>query len=191
MRLSGKTALVTGSSSGIGRAIALRFAREGADVVISGRDERKIAAVVKEAEAFGRRAFGIRANVASWYVDPLFRSYAIILTRRALAHKKATFLNLTAAPHTWPILEAQGFKSCGAGQFKAAPLLSPGPRGTRVQRISSELAPAEDLGAADITLARCAKRFATIAAKAGGIDLGVDGALHRSLLASPGVTSKA
>ena len=65
MRLSGKTALVTGSSSGIGRAIALRFSREGADVVINGRDERKIASVVMEAKASGRRVLGIRANVGS------------------------------------------------------------------------------------------------------------------------------
>lgn len=66
MRLSGKTALVTGSSSGIGRAIALRFAREGADIAINGRDEKKIAGVVKEAESIGRRALGIRANVGSF-----------------------------------------------------------------------------------------------------------------------------
>jgi 3-oxoacyl-[acyl-carrier protein] reductase len=66
MRLSGKTALVTGSSSGIGRAIALRLAREGADVVINGRDERKIASVAKEAEGSGRSVLGIRANVGSF-----------------------------------------------------------------------------------------------------------------------------
>jgi 3-oxoacyl-[acyl-carrier protein] reductase len=66
MRLSGKTALVTGSSSGIGRAIALRFAREGAGVAINGRDEKKIADVVKEAASFGQRTLGIRANVGSF-----------------------------------------------------------------------------------------------------------------------------
>jgi len=66
MRLAGKTALISGSSSGIGRATALLFAREGADVVINGRDEKKIAAVVKEIEALGRRALGIRANVGSF-----------------------------------------------------------------------------------------------------------------------------
>src|SRR5712671_4581499 len=66
MRLQGRTALVTGSSSGIGRAIATRFAHEGADLAINGRDEKKIADVVKEIEALGRRALGIRANVGSF-----------------------------------------------------------------------------------------------------------------------------
>lgn len=66
MRLAGKTALITGSSSGIGRAIATRFAREGADVVINGRNEDRIASVVKEIEATGRRALGIRADIGSF-----------------------------------------------------------------------------------------------------------------------------
>lgn len=66
MRLDGRTALITGSSSGIGRATALLFAREGADVVINGRDEKKIASVVRKVEALGRRALGIRANVGSF-----------------------------------------------------------------------------------------------------------------------------
>ncbi|MGH7917504.1 MAG: SDR family NAD(P)-dependent oxidoreductase, partial [Candidatus Binataceae bacterium] len=66
MRLEGKIALVTGSSSGIGRAIALRFAREGSTLVVNGRDERKIANVVKEIERAGGRAVGIRANVGKY-----------------------------------------------------------------------------------------------------------------------------
>ena len=66
MALDGKVALVTGSSSGIGRAIALRFAREGADLVINGRDQKKIDGVVKEVAALGRRAIGVTADVASF-----------------------------------------------------------------------------------------------------------------------------
>jgi hypothetical protein len=104
----------------------------------------------------------IRANVASWYVEPAFRTHAIILSRRALSHKNATFLNLTAARHTWPILEAQGFKALGAGQFKAVPLLSAGPRGTRVERISAAISAGEDLGAADITLLQQHARYGCV-----------------------------
>jgi NAD(P)-dependent dehydrogenase (short-subunit alcohol dehydrogenase family) len=48
-RLQGRTALVTGSTSNIGRAIALAFAAEGAHVIVSGRDADRGAAVVAEA----------------------------------------------------------------------------------------------------------------------------------------------
>lgn len=56
MRLEGERALVTGSTSGIGRAIALRFAAEGAAVVVTGRDAARGAAVVGQVEAGGGRA---------------------------------------------------------------------------------------------------------------------------------------
>ena len=64
MRLEGKVALVTGSSSGIGEAIALRFAREGADVAVHYHsDEAEARSVVAQIEAMGRKAVALGANV--------------------------------------------------------------------------------------------------------------------------------
>jgi hypothetical protein len=94
----------------------------------------------------------IRGNVASWYVDPQFRIHATMLTSRALAHKNVTFLNITPARHTWPILEAQGFTAFGTGEFKAMSVFCAGPTGARVSAVSAETAPGDDLSAADITL---------------------------------------
>ncbi len=56
MRLAGKATVVTGASRGIGRAIALAFAREGADILVNGRDAAAGRAVVAEIGALGRRA---------------------------------------------------------------------------------------------------------------------------------------
>jgi NAD(P)-dependent dehydrogenase (short-subunit alcohol dehydrogenase family) len=55
-RLEGKTALVTGATSNIGRAIALAFGTEGAHVVVSGRSLQRGAAVVEQIRSGGGRA---------------------------------------------------------------------------------------------------------------------------------------
>jgi NAD(P)-dependent dehydrogenase (short-subunit alcohol dehydrogenase family) len=65
MRLAGKVALVTGAQQGIGRAIVLALAREGADVGINYLDDRAAAErVAAEARGLGRRALIVPGDVA-------------------------------------------------------------------------------------------------------------------------------
>jgi 3-hydroxybutyrate dehydrogenase len=65
MRLAGKTALITGAGRGIGREIALRFAREGAAVALLARTAAEIHAAAAEVRAQGGRALALPADVTS------------------------------------------------------------------------------------------------------------------------------
>lgn len=64
MRLKNKVALVTGGGTGIGRAIAVEFAREGAKVAINGRRVDKLQETVKEITKKGGQALAITADVS-------------------------------------------------------------------------------------------------------------------------------
>jgi NAD(P)-dependent dehydrogenase (short-subunit alcohol dehydrogenase family) len=66
MRLQDKTALVTGGTSGIGRAVAERLAREGAEVIVSGRDRARGNEVVAAIESTGGKARFVAADLASF-----------------------------------------------------------------------------------------------------------------------------
>jgi NAD(P)-dependent dehydrogenase (short-subunit alcohol dehydrogenase family) len=65
MRLKGKSSLVTGAGSGIGRAIALTFAREGSSVVVADVNMDGAAETVREIQAGGGTAIGVAADVSA------------------------------------------------------------------------------------------------------------------------------
>ncbi len=64
MKLKGRVALITGSTRGIGKELAIGFAREGADLIINGRNPEKTEAVAKEIEALGVRTQPVAADVS-------------------------------------------------------------------------------------------------------------------------------
>lgn len=83
-----------------------------------------------------------RCNLSSWYVEPAYRAYASLLVSHALRHKEVTYLNVSAAPHTWPIIEAQGFSRYSEGLFIAVPALSRRSGAAKVDVFGADQCPA-------------------------------------------------
>lgn len=66
MRLKGHTALITGSGRGLGKAIALRFAQEGANVITNSRSTPdECEALAEQCRAYGVRSMGVTADLSS------------------------------------------------------------------------------------------------------------------------------
>jgi hypothetical protein len=94
----------------------------------------------------------VRCNISSWYVEPAFRGYAAILVSHALKHKHVTYFNITPAPATVPILEAQGYARYCTGRVLSVPALSGWFRGVSVNSATSEARSLIDLPSAEIEL---------------------------------------
>jgi hypothetical protein len=93
-------------------------------------------------------------NLSSWYVEPAYRNYAPLLTKVAQRHKHVTYLNISPARWTWPIIEAQGFVAYCKGLFFAIPLLSRARRDTRIEIVSGDVAAIDGLPAHEVDLLR-------------------------------------
>lgn len=102
-RFEGKVALVTGASTGIGRAVATAFAREGAAVVIGDMNEDGARETVRDIEQAGGRAFFRRTNVAvAGEVQALVASAVAQFGRL-----DAAFNNAGVLPPTRPLIEME------------------------------------------------------------------------------------
>ncbi len=96
-KLEGKVALITGGDSGIGRAVAVLFAREGCDVAIAYLDEDEDAETTRKAvEAEGRRAITIPGDVA----DPEFAEASVARTVQELGGLDVLVNNAAFQEHT-------------------------------------------------------------------------------------------
>jgi len=91
-----------------------------------------------------------QCNLSSWYVDPAFRGYAPLLTGIAQRRKEVTYLNISPATWTWPIIEAQGFSSYCSGLFFSLPALSRVPNGMTVETVSPETRAIDGLSGTEV-----------------------------------------
>ncbi|GLH81509.1 hypothetical protein SSBR45G_64180 [Bradyrhizobium sp. SSBR45G] len=81
----------------------------------------------------------IWCNLSSWYVEPAFRNYATMLTRIAQRRPEATYVNISAARQTWPIIEAQGFRAYCSGLLFSVPAISLAGLGARVEQVAADM----------------------------------------------------
>lgn len=95
----------------------------------------------------------VRCSMSSWYVAPAFRMYASLMISRAL-RPAATYVNTTPAPHTWPVLEAQGYVRYCSGRMLAPLWMSRGSEKARVLRFAEDMTPDASLDAGDIQVLR-------------------------------------
>jgi len=115
--LEGKTALITGASRGIGKAIALRFAAEGADIAITNIvDDDEFKTTVKEIEALGVKANGYVSNAARFddavkVIDDVVKDFSRIdiLVNNAGITKDTLLMRMTE--DQWDAVIAVNLKS--------------------------------------------------------------------------------
>lgn len=141
MRLEGKVAIVTGAARGIGRAIALKFAREGADLIL-GDIEEAAGEVVEEVRRLGRSAHFLKGDLRD---EPACQALADaakerfgkldVLVNNAGVHGQANVL--TADEETWRSIVELNLKSAWLCCKHAIPVMREGGGGSIVNIAST------------------------------------------------------
>lgn len=128
MNLTGKIAVVTGSSKGIGAAIALAFAKAGADVAVNyARDKEGAEEIVKQIEEMGRRAKAYGADVSQAdQVKDMFKAIekdlgsVDILVNNAGVTKDALFIRMKEEDWDWVMdINLKGIFLCSKAVAKS------------------------------------------------------------------------
>lgn len=159
MRLAGKRAIVTGGAAGIGNAIAVAFANEGADLVIADVQMDKAQAAVRTMQAQGRRAVAIACDVSdSTQVDEMVTRAVQeldgldILVNNAAVISPGLFWEVTDA--AWDRIMRTNLSSVFYGSRAAARIMIKQGTGGRIVNMSSIHATLSEPGAAPYTAAK-------------------------------------
>ncbi len=104
-RLAGKTALVTGSTRGIGRTIAEWLAREGAGIVVSGRQQAAVDASVAVMQDLGVASFGVTADLSR--VAEAHRLAEEVLARAERLDILVNNAGMSIRGHFWEVTDAE------------------------------------------------------------------------------------
>jgi NAD(P)-dependent dehydrogenase (short-subunit alcohol dehydrogenase family) len=152
MRLKDKVAIITGGGRGIGRAIAIGFAKEGAKIVVTARTREEIESVANEINNSGGKCIGICCDVSDEkqvkeMIEQTYREFGridVLVNNAGIGHVKPVYaiplesfeniiaVNLTGTflctKHVWQIMKSSGGGSIinvsSLGGITAYPFLS-------------------------------------------------------------------
>ncbi|MBV9460778.1 MAG: SDR family oxidoreductase [Bradyrhizobium sp.] len=169
LKLEGKKALVTGSSGGIGRAIAKRLAQEGTMIVVHGRDKHRIDETVAEIHECGGRAIGLALDLCESDGPTVLLDQACkqlggsieILINNSGSYAAREFLETT--PETWDEFYRADVLPAVALILKGGKMMAHQGWG-RIVNIASGLATTPQTSMADYAAAKAALVNATVSA---------------------------